>query len=134
MSPITTIDEYIASCPTSVQPILNNIRQTIRSSAPKATELISYRMPAFRLNGILIYFAAFKHHIGLYPPIKGDITLMIRLKPYIGPKGNMKFPLNEPIPYSLISRIVKLRVKQDKEKVLLRKKNNNRHRLTSGSS
>ncbi len=109
----TTVDEYIVSSPPSVQPILRKIRQAVRSVAPGATEVISYRMPAFRLNGILIYFAAFKDHIGLYPPVSGDAALMKQLKRYSGPKGNLKFPLDEPIPYGLIRKIVRLRVKQD---------------------
>ncbi len=109
----TPIDEYIASSPASTQQILRKIRHIVRSAAPGAKEVISYRMQAFRLNGILIYFAAFKEHIGLYPPISGDTALMKQLKRYSGPKGNLKFPLDEPIPYALIRRIVRLRVRQD---------------------
>ena len=73
-------------------------------------------MPAFRHHGILIYFAAWKKHIGLYPPISGDVAIEKAVAKYAGPKGNLQFPLNEPIPYNLIKRIVKLRVKQDREK------------------
>ena len=109
----STIDQYIASSPFSVRSILQKIRDTIRSVAPNATELISYRMPAFKLNRILLYFAAFKDHIGFYPPISGDASLMKQLKRYSGPKGNLKFPLDQPIPYDLIRKIVKLRVKQE---------------------
>jgi uncharacterized protein YdhG (YjbR/CyaY superfamily) len=109
-----SIDEYIAGCPAEVQPALTRIRLTIRAAAPGATELISYRMPAFRLRGMLVYFAAFKAHIGLYPPVSGDASLEKALSPYAGPKGNLKFPLHQPIPYALIKRIVLLRVKQDR--------------------
>jgi uncharacterized protein YdhG (YjbR/CyaY superfamily) len=116
-----SIDEYIASSPPSVQPILRKIRQTVRSAAPKATETISYRMPAFRLHGILIYFAAFKEHIGLYPPVSGGTGLMKQLRRYAGAKGNLKFPLDKPIPYALIRKIVSLRVKQDLQRISARK-------------
>ena len=107
-----SIDEYIAWAAPEVQPILQQVRQTIRSAAPTAEEVISYAMPAFRQGGILVYFAAFKKHIGLYPPIKGDAAMMKAVAPYAGPKGNLQFPLDQPIPYRLIERIVKLRVKQ----------------------
>lgn len=109
----TSIDEYIAAFPPDVQLILRNIRMTISAAAPGAQEVISYRMPAFRLHGILVYFAAFKAHIGLYPPVSGDASLERALAPYAGPKGNLKFPLDQPIPYALITRVVLLRVKQD---------------------
>jgi uncharacterized protein YdhG (YjbR/CyaY superfamily) len=108
-----SIDEYIASSPPDVQPVLQKIRATISAAAPEAQEVISYRMPAFRMHGILVYFAAFKAHIGLYPPVSGDARLKKALAPYEGPKGNLKFPLDQPIPYALIKRVVLLRVRQD---------------------
>jgi uncharacterized protein YdhG (YjbR/CyaY superfamily) len=111
------IDEYIASCSPDVRAILENIRRTIRNAAPGAQEAISYRIPAFKLNGVLVYFAAFKKHIGLYPPVRGDAKLAKAISPYAGEKGNLQFPLNRPIPYGLIARIVKLRVKQNSSKV-----------------
>jgi uncharacterized protein YdhG (YjbR/CyaY superfamily) len=111
-----TIDEYIAASPAAVRSILSEIRRVIRAAAPDATELISYRMPAFRQRGILVYFAAFKSHIGLFPPVHGDTKLAKALAPYAGPKGNLKFPLDEPVPYALIKKIVRLRVKQDSAK------------------
>lgn len=107
-----SIDEYIRSSSPEVQPILAQIRRTIREAAPDATEVISYAMPAFRQKRILVYFAAFKNHIGLYPPVKGDASLMDAIAPYAGPKGNLRFPLDRPIPYLLIERIVKLRLRQ----------------------
>ena len=109
----STIDEYISGFSPEVRAILQKVRQVVRSAAPDAEELISYRMPAFKLNGILVYFAAFKNHIGLYPPIKGDARLEQAVSPYAGEKGNLRFPLDRPIPYALIERIAKLRVKQD---------------------
>ncbi|MBI2212239.1 MAG: DUF1801 domain-containing protein [Acidobacteria bacterium] len=108
-----SIDAYIAACPPSVQVILSKIRAIVRSAAPRAEEVMSYRMPAFRQHGILIYFAAFNKHIGLFPPVSGDGELERAIAPYAGPKGNLKFPLDQPIPYDLIERIVELRVTQD---------------------
>jgi uncharacterized protein YdhG (YjbR/CyaY superfamily) len=107
------VDAYIAAAPSEVRPILRRIREVARAAAPDAKEVISYRMPAFRGQGILIYFAAFKAHIGLFPPVQGDADLDRDLDRYRGPKGNLKFPLSEPIPYDLIERIVRLRVRQD---------------------
>jgi uncharacterized protein YdhG (YjbR/CyaY superfamily) len=104
------IDEYIAASPPEVQPLLENIRNTIRDAAPQAEETISYGMPAFKQAGILVYFAAFKKHIGLYPPVRGDAKLMRDAAPFAGDKGNLQFPLGEPIPHDLIQRIVKNRI------------------------
>jgi uncharacterized protein YdhG (YjbR/CyaY superfamily) len=108
-----TIDEYIATFSPKVQQVLQKIRRTIRKAAPGAEEVISYRMPAFKLHGILVYFAAFQKHIGLYPPVRGDASLMKALAPYAGEKGNLRFPLDQPVPYDLIERIARLRVKQN---------------------
>jgi len=102
--------------PTDVQEILQKVRETILTAAPKAKEVISYQIPAFRQRGILVYFAAWKNHIGLYPPISGDAAIEKAVAKFAGPKGNLQFPLDEPIPYNLIKRIVKLRVKQDRER------------------
>ena len=110
------IDAYILRFPTDVQEILRKVRETIRTAAPEAKEVISYQMPAFRQHGILVYFAAWKKHIGLYPPITGDAAIEKAVAKYAGPKGNLQFPFDEPVPYNLIKRIVKLRVKQDREK------------------
>jgi uncharacterized protein YdhG (YjbR/CyaY superfamily) len=110
------IDEYIAGFAPEVRAILRKIRSTVRKAAPRATERISYQMPAFTLDRDLIYFAAFKKHIGLYPPVRGDARLKKDAAPYAGEKGNLKFPLDEPIPYALIGRIVKARVKEQQER------------------
>jgi uncharacterized protein YdhG (YjbR/CyaY superfamily) len=110
------IDEYIAAFSPEVQVILERIRLTIRNAAPEAQETISYKIPAFRLNGVLVYFAAFKKHVGLYPPVRGDARLVEAASTYAGEKGNLQFPLDQPIPYGLIERIVKLRVKQNSSK------------------
>ena len=116
------IDEYIATCPLPVQSILKKIRATVASTAPDASETISYRMPAFAQHGILIYFAAFKHHVGVFPPVTGDPRLERALSRYMGPKGNLKFPLDQPMPYHLIKRIVALRLRQNLAKPAARKR------------
>jgi uncharacterized protein YdhG (YjbR/CyaY superfamily) len=106
-----SVDAYIASAPPAVRPILEAIRTTVRNAAPAAEERISYGMPAYFLDGVLVYFAAFKKHIGFYPPIR-DQSLRVASASYAGPKGNLQFPLSEPIPHALISRIVEARVKE----------------------
>ena len=110
------IDEYIASFSPEVQAVLEKIRLTIRQAVPDVQETISYGIPAFTLDGILVYFAAFKKHIGLYPPVRGDAKLEKSISTWAGEKGNLQFPLDQPIPYHLIERIVKLRVKQNMSK------------------
>jgi uncharacterized protein YdhG (YjbR/CyaY superfamily) len=116
-----SVDAYIATFPPDVQAILGHIRLTIRNAAPGAKETISYQIPAFTLNGALVYFAAFKQHIGFYPPVSGDAKLVKAVAPYAGEKGNLRFPLDEPIPYRLIVRIVKHRVKQNLAKAAARR-------------
>ena len=116
------IDAYISQFPTEVREILQDVRETIRAAVPEAKEIISYQMPAFKQHGILVYFAAWKMHIGLYPPISGDKSLGKAIARYAGPKGNLQFPLDEPMPLRLIGRIVKLRVKQDAEKAAAKRK------------
>lgn len=111
-----TIDAYIASCPPKARSVLHAIRQVVLDAAPGVEELISYRMPAFRLGGMLLYVGAFKNHIGLFPPVRGDKALEQAVAQYAGPKGNLRFPLDRPVPYPLIKRIVKLRVKQETAK------------------
>jgi len=120
--PPQDIDEYIARFPADVQAILERVRTTIRRAAPEATETISYQMPAFKQHGILVYFAGWKQHIGLYPPVSGEKNLEKAVARYAGPKGNLQFPLNQPIPYDLIERVVKLRVKQDLAKAAAKRK------------
>lgn len=116
MTPAATdVNEYIAAFPPAVRGILRKVRRTVRAAAPRATEVISYRMPALKQRGILVYFAAFKGHIGLFPPIKGDAKLVRAAARYAGPKGNLRFPYDEPIPYGLIKRLTQLRAKQDRD-------------------
>jgi uncharacterized protein YdhG (YjbR/CyaY superfamily) len=119
---LRSVDSYISQFPADVRAILEEVRTTISGAAPEAKETISYLMPAFKLHGMLVYFAAWEKHIGLYPPISGDKALEKAVARYAGPKGNLQFPLDEPIPYDLIERIVKLRVKQDLAKAAARRK------------
>ena len=108
------IEQYIAACAPEVRAVLKHLRSTIKRAAPPETEeLISYGMPAFALHGILVYFAAFKNHIGLFPPVRGDAKLQAAMAKYAGPKGNLKFPLDQPFPYALVTKIVKSRVRQN---------------------
>jgi len=107
-----TIDEYIAAAPAEVQPVLQAIRATIRQAAPLAQERISYRIPAFFLGKkALVYFGAFKQHIGLYPPVRQP-SLLAQVARYAGPKGNLQLPLSEPMPHALISQIVQARLQE----------------------
>lgn len=117
-----TIDEYIAGFPREVQEILEKIRMTIGQAAPGAEETIKYRMPTFALKGKLVYFAAFKHHIGFYPVPTGIDAFKDELAVYEGGKGSVKFPLDKPIPYDLISRIVAFRVKENLERAEAKEK------------
>jgi len=107
------IDEYIAGFPQDVQEILEKIRSTIKKAAPDAEETISYRMPTFTLKGNLVHFAAFKKHVGFYPTPTGIEQFQRELSVYKGAKGSVQFPLDEPTPFELISRIVKFRVKEN---------------------
>ena len=108
------VERYIATCAPEVRAVLRQLRATVKRAAPPETEeTISYRMPAFKLHGTLVYFAAFKNHIGMFPPIRGDAKLKAAVAKYAGPRGNLKFPLDQPFPYALVTRIVKFRVKQN---------------------
>jgi uncharacterized protein YdhG (YjbR/CyaY superfamily) len=107
----TTIDEYIVAFPSDVQAVLQAVRRTIQEEAPSATETISYGMPAFKMERILVYFAGWQEHIGMYPPVADtDPQLKADVARYAGPKGNLKFPLSEPMPYDLIRRVVRHRI------------------------
>ncbi len=116
-----TVDDYISGFSPEVQVVLRRIREVVRAAAPDAQEAISYRMPAFRQNGVLLYFAAFRSHIGLYPPVRGDARIEKALARYAGEKGNLRFPLDEPVPYGLIGRIAKLRVRQNEARAAARR-------------
>ncbi|HEX3553800.1 MAG TPA: DUF1801 domain-containing protein [Thermoanaerobaculia bacterium] len=113
--PPRNIDEYIAGFPKEVQEILEGIRRTIREAAPEAEETIKYKMPTFTLKGNLVYFAAFKNHIGFYPAPRGIEELAEEIAAYEGAKSSLRFPLDKPVPYDLIRKLVKLRAKRNLE-------------------
>jgi uncharacterized protein YdhG (YjbR/CyaY superfamily) len=117
-----TIDEYIAGFPKDIQERLEKIRATIREAAPDAEEAIKYMMPTFTLKGNLVHFAAFKNHIGFYPAPRGIEAFRDELSAYEGAKGTVRFPLDQPIPYELIGRIVKFRVQDNLQKAAAKKK------------
>jgi uncharacterized protein YdhG (YjbR/CyaY superfamily) len=112
-----TIDEYIVQFPIEVQEILKTIRKVIKEAAPDAEEKISYQMPSFVLHGNLVYFAAFKNHIGFFPTSSGINAFKQELSEYKGGKGSVQFPLDKPIPYELISKIVTFRAAENVKKV-----------------
>ncbi len=112
----TNIDEYIAGFPGDVQEILQKIRLTVRQAAPNAKEAIKYQMPTFTLRGNLVHFAAFKNHIGFYPTPSGIDSFKEELSAYKGAKGSVQFPLDWPIPYDLIRRIVAFRLEKDAQR------------------
>jgi len=112
-----TIDEYIKASPKDVQSILQRLRLTIQKAAPEAVETISYQMPTFKLNGKgLVYFAAFKNHIGFYPIPSGIEAFKKELSRYKQGKGSVQFPIDKPIPYDLVRRIVRFRAKENRER------------------
>ena len=117
-----TIDEYIADFPPDVQAILKKLRATIRKAAPNAEEAMKYRLPTFVLNGNLVHFGAFKKHIGFYATPTGNEKFRKELSAYEGAKGSVQFPLDKPIPYDLVSRMVKFRVKENLEKAAAKRK------------
>ncbi|HEX9510036.1 MAG TPA: DUF1801 domain-containing protein [Puia sp.] len=112
----TDIDEYIAGFPKDIQQMLEDVRAAIRKAAPEAEEAIKYAIPTFTLNGNLVHFAAFKNHIGFYPTPTGIASFAKELSAYKGAKGSVQFPLDKPMPLTLISRIVKFRVKKNRER------------------
>jgi len=117
------IDKYIAGFPQDVQAILEKTRRTIRKAAPGAEEKISYQIPTFTLKGdYLIYFAAYKKHVALYPAPRGIAKFKKELSAYEGGKGTVRFPLDKPIPFDLIRRIVKFKVKENQERAKRKKK------------
>ena len=107
-----TVDEYIARQPPKVRAILRRLRGTVRRVAPDAVESISYRIPTYRSNGALVYFAAFQNHIGIYPPVRGNAALERAVARYANDKGNLRFPVDGPMPYALIERIIRFKLKQ----------------------
>lgn len=118
----TDTDSYIASFPKETQKLLKEVRKTIKEAAPGAEELISYGMPAFKLNGPVAYFAGYEHHIGFYPTGSGIAAFKDEIQKYKNSKGAVQFPLDKPIPVALIKKMVKFKVKENLEKVKLKSK------------
>lgn len=114
-------DEYIATFPKETQEVLQQVRTAIKTSAPKAEEIISYGMPAFKLHGMLVYFAGYKQHIGFYPTASGIAAFKNELSKYKNAKGSVQFPLDKPMPIALIKKMVKFRVKENLEKEEIKK-------------
>jgi uncharacterized protein YdhG (YjbR/CyaY superfamily) len=114
--PCRTIDEYISAFPEDVQSILQEMRRTIRKAAAEAVEAISYQIPTFKLNGNLVHFAAFKNHIGFYPTSSGIEAFARELAPYKTSKGTVQFPLDRPIPFDLVEKIARFRVRENLKK------------------
>src|ERR1700690_1477389 len=112
----TSIDEYITTSPKEIQKKLQELRKTIKAAAPKAQEKISYQMPAFDLKGNLVWFAAFKNHIGFYPMPSGIQAFKKDFLVYEGSKGAIRFPLDKPLPLKLVSKVVKFRVAENLKK------------------
>ncbi len=118
----TTIDEYIANFPPAVQELLQKVRLTIKEADPSAEETIKYQMPTFTLKGNLVHFGAFKKHIGFYPVPSGIEAFAEELAPYRTGKGSIQFPFDKPIPYDLITKVVKFRVEENLLKAEAKKK------------
>jgi len=119
---INSIDEYIGTFPQEIQTLLEQVRATIRQAAPEAEEAIKYAMPTFVLNGNLVHFAAFKNHIGFYPVPSGIEAFKKELSVYKGAKGSVQFPLDQPMPLELISKIVKFRMNENLLKAITKKR------------
>ena len=116
MKNFQNIDDYIASFPEDVQKVLKQIRAAIQKAAPQAEEAISYQMPTFKLNGNLVHFAAWKNHIGFYPTPSGTKEFQKEISKYVFAKGSIQFPLDQPMPLALITKMVKFRVKENEVK------------------
>ena len=116
------IDEYIATFPAGTRALLEVLRATIKSAAPDAVEAISYQMPAYKLFGMLVYFAAYQHHIGFYPGASGVVAFAEDLKGYKTSKGTVQFPLNKALPINLITKMVQFRVTENTQKAEVKKK------------
>ena len=119
----TTVDDYINSLPSETKAVVTELRQTIRKAAPKAEEMISYNIPTFTYEGSLVYFAAWKAHISLYPrTAEVEKKLKKEIAPYASSKGTLKFPLDEPLPLGLITKIVKIRLQENLDKMKIKTK------------
>jgi len=121
MKSYSTVDEYIALAEPKVKKALKDIRKTIKTTAPKAEEVISYQIPGYKYHGMLVFFAAWKDHISLYPAPWSAESLKKEMSIYKGSKGTIKFPIDEPMPLALIKKMVKYRVKENEERAALKR-------------
>jgi len=124
VAPVKTVEQYLKAFSPTVCKTLQQLRQTIKASAPKAEEVISYQMPAFTYRGMLVYFAGYKNHIGFYPVSSAIKAFEKELSKYTTSKGTVQFPIDQPLPLDLISKMVKFRVKENEEKFADKKNNN----------
>jgi uncharacterized protein YdhG (YjbR/CyaY superfamily) len=115
MRKLRTVDEYVAALPKEARESLESLRKTIRQAAPQAEEVIHYNMPAFRWNGMLVWYAAFKEHIGFYPRVSAIAAFNDKLAGYKTSKGAIQFPIEKPIPAGLVKRIVEFRLEENKQ-------------------
>ncbi len=122
LTSLITVDDYIAAFPKDVQQQLQSIRKTIKAAAPKAEEIISYKMPGYKQNGMLVYFAGYKNHIGFYAMPTGHTNFKKELSVFKQGKGSVQFPLDKPLPLKLITRIVKFRVRENLLKEMAKKR------------
>jgi uncharacterized protein YdhG (YjbR/CyaY superfamily) len=122
---IVDVDAYIACFPEATQKLLQQLRSTIRKAAPKAEESISYQMPAYKFNGVLVYFAGYEKHIGFYPTGAGIVHFQKEITSFKTSKGTIQFPLDKPLPLQLIKKIVAFRVQENIAKAALKEKKKN---------
>jgi uncharacterized protein YdhG (YjbR/CyaY superfamily) len=116
MAPVNTMNEYLAAFSPAVRKMLQQLRKTIKTAAPQAEEIISYQMPAYKYHGMLVYFAGYKNHIGFYPVSSAIAAFKKELNKYKPSKGTVQFPIDKPLPLSLISKMVRFRVKENEAK------------------
>ena len=119
---VNDVDKYIAGFPETTQYLLNKVRAAIIKAAPEAEEVISYQMPAYKYQGMLVFFAGYKNHIGFYPGAGGIEAFKKEIAGYKNAKGSVQFPPDKPMPVKLITQIVKFRLQQNKEKAAVKKK------------
>ena len=121
MKTAASVEEYIATAEPKAKKALRDIRKTIRAAAPKAEEVISYQMPGYKQNGMVVFFAGYKNHIGFYPTGSGIEKFKNEFAKYKWSKGAVQFPLDKPLPLALIKKIVKFKLKENEEKAVLKK-------------
>jgi uncharacterized protein YdhG (YjbR/CyaY superfamily) len=130
---LNDIDQYIAAFPKDTQILLEQLRAIIKKTVPDAEEVISYHMPAYKYHGMLVYFAAYKYHIGFYPMASGIETFRKEISGFKNAKGSVQFPLDKPLPLQLITKMITFRAKENVQKAAIKAKNKNRKGISSTS-